>query len=132
MNRIAIALLAALAAAPAAASMIAPSGGGWYMGSWTCRIDGRPARMVWRVVDDTQTSCRGDNCTTTQGAKLVGSFSDSGSRWVELRQTSASPQELKFLYAGTDRWFLRNEGSGRAKGYTTWQGNRYPLECRKA
>lgn len=31
----------------------------WYFGSWNCRIDGRPARMVWRVVDDPQTNVLG-------------------------------------------------------------------------
>ena len=34
---------------PAHASQVV---GQWYHGNWSCRIDGRPARMRWVVRDD--------------------------------------------------------------------------------
>src|SRR5262245_37101177 len=68
------------ASGPALASQVV----GWWNGSWTCNIDGRPGRMRWTVVDDSQTTCDGDTCTSTSGARWRGSFSDNGSRWVPL------------------------------------------------
>lgn len=104
----------------------------WYFGSWKCQIDGRPARMIWRVVDDPNTSCVGDICTTTSGVKVVGKFSDNNSRWVPLKVRSSSSSTLNIRYMGAeqDNWFLRyDRNTRRATGWTTWRGNRYALSC---
>ena len=104
----------------------------WYFGSWNCNIDGRNSKMDWLVVDDPQTKCDGDVCSTTSGVKVVGRFSDNGSAWVSLAKHSANSTSLSIRYLGQeqDNWFLRyNVKSGRAIGWTTWRGKRYPLSC---
>jgi Family of unknown function (DUF6006) len=63
-------------------STVASQVAGWWGGNWNCNIDGRPARMRWNVVDDSQTTCNGNICSTTSGVRWKGSFSDNGSRWV--------------------------------------------------
>jgi Family of unknown function (DUF6006) len=65
-------------------STIASQAVGWWGGNWNCNIDGRSARMRWNVVDDSQTTCNGNICSTTSGVRWQGSFSDNGSRWVPL------------------------------------------------
>lgn len=120
--------LAALLALPSAprASMVA----GWWGGSWKCNIDGRPARMKWSAVDASETSCNGDECTQTSGARWAGSFSDNGSKWVPLRYASEGNQGgLYFRHADGNRWYLAKPVSGKATGFTTWNGQRYPLSC---
>lgn len=106
----------------------------WYHGSWACLIDGRDARMVWRVENDTRQSCSGGVCSVSHGVKVAGYFSDSGSRWVSLDAPSRAGNDLRFTYTGDNtRWFLRYDpGSRVASGNTVWQGRAYPLVCRKA
>ncbi len=104
----------------------------WYFGTWDCNIDGRSAKMQWLVVDDPQTHCDGEVCSTTSGVKVVGHFSDNGSAWVPLAKSSANSSSLSIRYLGQEQnnWFLRyNANSGQAAGWTTWRGKRYPLSC---
>lgn len=104
--------------------------GGWWGGSWKCNIDGRPARMNWAAVDDSESSCDGDTCTSTSGAKWSGKFSDNGSRWVPLRDArEGSKGGVFFRHADGNQWYLAKPVGGKAQGYTTWQGKRYPLAC---
>jgi len=104
----------------------------WYFGIWDCRIDGRPARMQWRVVDDPQTRCDGNVCSSTSGVKVVGRFSDHGSAWVPLgiRSDRGNTLGIRYLGAEQDNWSLRYNPSTRvAQGATTWHGQNYPLVC---
>ena len=115
---------------PAAASTIATQ---WFFGNWDCLIDGRPAQMQWSVVNNPQTQCNGDVCSTTSGVKLVGRFSDSRSPWVNLSKQWSNRSELGIRYLGReqDNWYLRQDSRTKiATGWTTWRGNRYPLQCR--
>ncbi|BAZ39071.1 hypothetical protein NIES4101_50230 [Calothrix sp. NIES-4101] len=123
-------------------SVLAPNGNAqaslavtqWFFGNWDCTIDGRPAKMQWRVVDDTQVNCNGDVCSSSSGVKVVGRFSDNGSAWVPLATRYSNRTDLGIRYLGReqDNWFLRFEPRGQsASGWTTWRGNRYPLMCRK-
>jgi len=106
----------------------------WYFGNWNCQIDGRLARMRWGVVNDPQTHCEGNICSTTSGVKVAGSFSDNGSGWVPLAKRYSRGYDFGIRYQGAepDNWFLRYDPQFRtASGWTTWRGNRYPLQCRK-
>jgi len=105
----------------------------WYFGTWNCNIDGRSAQMVWKVVDNPQTSCDGNVCSTSSGVAIKGWFNDSGSRWVPLESPRTVGNDFRFTYTG-DRtgWFLRyNPSSRSAVGNTVWQGKAYPLSCVK-
>jgi hypothetical protein len=107
----------------------------WFFGTWDCNIDGRPAQMQWRVVDDSQTTCNGNICSSTSGVRIDGRFSDNGSPWVSLgkRFSNAQRQELGIRYLGKeqDNWYLKyNSKTKVADGWTTWRGKRYPLQCR--
>lgn len=109
--------------------------GEWFFGLWDCNIDGRPAQMEWKVVNDPQTTCDGNVCSTTSGVRLVGRFSDNGSAWVSLGKRFSSRQRqdlgIRYLGAEPDNWYLRyNSRTRTADGWTTWRGNRYPLQCR--
>lgn len=133
IQKIGTALLAVLTFVPvydsAEASTVASQ---WYFGSWACRIDGRPAKMRWRVVDDPQTTCAGGICTSTSGVKVVGHFSDNGGPWVPLKATASGSTTLSIRYLGAqqDNWFLRYSPNTRsASGWTTWQRRRFPLSC---
>ena len=75
----------------------------WYFGLWDCNIDGRNAKMQWLVVDDPQTSCNGDVCSTTSGVKVVGRFSDNGSAWVSLAKRSANSTSLSIRYLAQEQ-----------------------------
>jgi Family of unknown function (DUF6006) len=111
---------------PANASQV----GGWWNGSWNCNIDGRAAQMKWSVVDDSQTSCNGDVCSTAASVRWAGQFSDSGSRWVALNNArSGNNGGLFFNHADGNRWYLAKPVSNKASGWTTWNGKRYPLSC---
>lgn len=130
-NRILIGLaLASLtllqATLPASASMVVRE---WYFGTWNCNIDGRPARMTWRVVDDSRTTCSGDVCSTTSGVAIRGSFSDNGGAWVPLTRVSSGTSFLSLRHADGNFWRLNVTGPGRAAGWTTWSGRRFPLSC---
>jgi Family of unknown function (DUF6006) len=72
-------ILLTVSAAPA--SQVAAE---WIFGHWDCQIDGRSAKMQWQVVNDSQTNCQGDGCSTTSGVKVMGWFSDNGGAWVPL------------------------------------------------
>src|ERR1043165_1767331 len=89
----------------------------------------RPARMVWRVVDDPRTSCQDDVCSTTSGVAIRGSFSDNGSRWVPLTAPVLRGSRLTFRHADGNFWYLDQVGANAANGQTTWNGRRYPLRC---
>jgi Family of unknown function (DUF6006) len=103
---------------------------GWWGGNWTCTIDGRPARMNWRVVDAGETSCDGDTCSTTSAVAWKGSFSDNGSGWVPLTNPRRGDRGgLYFFHADGNKWYLPVPANNKSTGWTTWQGNRYPLSC---
>ncbi len=104
----------------------------WYFGKWNCTIDGRPAKMQWLVVDDPQTTCSGGVCSSSSGVKVVGRFSDNGSAWVPLatRYLRGNDFGIRYLGAEQNNWMLRYQPSTKvAAGWTTWRGNRYPLQC---
>ncbi|HEY9694737.1 MAG TPA: DUF6006 family protein [Oculatellaceae cyanobacterium] len=106
----------------------------WYFGLWNCNIDGRPAQMQWYVVDDPQTTCSGGVCSSSSGVRVVGRFSDNRSPWVRLAKRYSNASELGIRYLGNeqDNWYLKyNSNTRLAKGWTTWRGNRYPLQCQK-
>lgn len=103
--------------------------GGWWGGNWKCNIDGRPARMNWSAVDDSQTSCSDGVCTSTSGARWAGKFSDNGARWVALRSPREGSRGMFFRHADGNQWYLAKPAGGKAVGWTTWQGKRYPLSC---
>lgn len=118
-----------ICASPAGASQVA---GQWWFGEWRCTIDGRPARMSWRVVDDPQTQCQGNVCSTSSGVKVVGRFSDNGSRWVPLTSPQNSGAMLRFRHADGNRWQLTRSNANLAVGNTVWQGRQFPLSCQRA
>ena len=104
----------------------------WYFGKWDCSIDGRPAKMQWLVVDDPQTSCSGNVCSSSSGVKVVGRFSDNGSAWVPLGKNYIRGNDFGIRYQGAepDNWFLRyNPSTKVASGWTTWRNHKYPLQC---
>lgn len=110
--------------------VVASQAVGWWGGNWNCNIDGRSAQMKWIVVDDSQTTCNGNICSTTSGVRWQGSFSDNGSRWVPL----TNPREgnrggLYFRHADGNQWYLGKPAGNRTTGWTTWNGKRYPLSC---
>jgi hypothetical protein len=105
---------------------------GWWDGDWTCSIDGRPARMRWRVVDATTTSCDGEICSTVAGSRYKGRFSDNGSPWVSLTHAKhGNNGGLYFKHADGNQWYLPQPTAGRTIGWTTWNGSRYKLSCRR-
>lgn len=106
----------------------------WFFGNWNCQIDGRPAKMQWQVVNDPQTHCEGGVCSSTSGVKVVGRFSDNGGPWVPLVKRYRHGNDFGIRYQGAepDNWFLRYDPRWKtATGWTTWRGNRYPLQCQK-
>lgn len=118
--------LSAASFSPAGAGMVT----GWWGGNWTCNIDGRPAQMKWVPVDDSQTSCNGDVCSTSSGARWKGSFSDNGSRWVPLNNPrTGNLGGLYFNHADGNRWYLPKPTGRQTVGWTTWNGQRYRLAC---
>jgi hypothetical protein len=136
MRKTLLSLFALLAILPGTTSAHASQvPGQWYFGNWNnCKIDGRPARMQWKVVDDPQTQCNGNICSSTSGVKVIGRFSDNGSAWVPLAVRYNRTNEVGIRYLGReqDDWMLRYNPSNRvATGYTTWRGNRYALSCRR-
>jgi Family of unknown function (DUF6006) len=107
----------------------------WYLGAWSdCRLDGRPARMQWRVVPAPPPLCRGNVCNKTAGLRILGRFSDNDSAWVPLAIRFARGNELGIRYLGAeqDNWsLLYNPGTKVAKGFVNWRGKSYPIECRR-
>lgn len=131
--RVLVHLSCALALLPAVADRAhASQVSGWWGGSWRCTIDGRPARMRWTVVDDSRTTCSGNVCSTSSGVRWKGSFSDNGSRWVPLTHARHSAQGgLLFRHADGNQWFLARPQNNTTNGWTTWNGRRYALSCRR-
>jgi Family of unknown function (DUF6006) len=110
--------------------VIASQVGGWWGGNWNCNIDGRPAQMRWRVVDDSQTTCDGNICSSTSGVRWQGSFSDNNSPWVPLTDPRQSSRGgFFFRHADGNQWYLARPTANRTSGWTTWNGQRYPLSC---
>ena len=88
----------------------------WFAGTWTGTIDGRPATMRWRVTG------------SGKGRQIVGEFSDGSSgSYVPLNYDSHTPDELFFRHADGNSWYLARKQDGQASGYTTWNGQKYPL-----
>ncbi|MDF2997661.1 MAG: hypothetical protein K0R27_3298 [Xanthobacteraceae bacterium] len=127
------ALCAGLIGLALTAASISPAGAGsvtgWWGGTWSCNIDGRPAKMKWVPVDDSQTSCNGVTCTTSSGARWKGSFSDNGSRWVPLTNPRTGDRGVYFNHADGNRWYLPRPSGRQSVGWTTWNGQRYRLAC---
>jgi hypothetical protein len=122
---------ASLLAYPVNASVVVRE---WFFGNWDCLIDGRPARMQWYIVDDPQTTCHDNVCSSTSAVRVVGRFSDSGGPWVPLARQWSRGNQLGIRYLGReqDNWYLSyNSVTRAARGWTTWRGNRYPLQCSK-
>lgn len=110
----------------------------WIKGDMNCKIDGRPAKMTWKIENRYETSCdsSGRYCTQSEYAVSVGSFSDNGGQWVPLASRGTRNGGNTFLihYQGAepDDWELTFAPSTEvAAGWTTWRGNRYPLSCWK-
>ena len=115
-----------------AAPALASTASGWWGGTWSCSIDGRPAHMKWVIVDDSQTTCSDGTCTTTSGVRWKGSFSDNGSAWVPLTDPRPGQQGgLFFRHADGNQWYLPKPTGNQTSGWTTWNGRRYPLSCRR-
>lgn len=124
----AVLCLATFSSTEPAAAGFAPVG--WWGGDWTCRIDGRPARMRWVPVNNDQVSCDGSECSIVSGASWKGSFSDNGSAWVPLRNARRGNQGgLFFNHADGNQWYLPEPNGRKTDGWTTWQGQRYRLSC---
>lgn len=124
-----VALFCLAVASPAYASTVS----GWWNGSWSCTIDGRPAQMRWTVVEDSQTIDNGDGtATSTSGARWKGRFSDNGSKWVALTNPRFGKKGgLYFNHADGNRWYLPKPTGNKTTGWTTWNGQQYPLSCWK-
>jgi hypothetical protein len=98
----------------------------WLGGRWNCNIDGRSARMEWRVVEDSD--C-GPGCHSS-AVRWDGRFSDNGAAWVPLTNLQAVRSGgFFFRHADGNRWYLAAPVNNRTVGYTTWNGNRYRLSC---
>jgi hypothetical protein len=105
---------------------------GWWYGDWNCLIDGRSARMQWRVVEAPDTTCSGDACSSTSAVRWDGRFSDSGSRWVALTNPrKGSRGGVFFRHADGNQWYLAVPAGRTTRGWTTWRGQRYDLSCTK-
>jgi hypothetical protein len=130
IRRVALGLVAATAIQAISDGASASTANGWWHGTWSCNIDGRNARMHWDVVSVTDGDCDGDVCWQSQSAEWRGYFSDSGSAWVPLTDARlASRGGMYFNHADGNRWYLARPEGNRASGWTTWQGQRYPLSC---
>lgn len=124
-----VALLSAFAVQDGRASTAA---GGWYVGKWSCQLDGRPTRMEWRIVSVDYGGDNGDGtATSVAGAELRGRLWDRNGPWATLTRTASTSTTLSFRHADGNRWFLRSDDGRAATGYSTWDGNRYPFTCRR-
>jgi hypothetical protein len=127
------AIVAALMYAALLAEANASGVAGWWGGTWTCKIDGRPAQMKWVPVSVVEGDCEGDTCSQSSSAAWKGSFFD-GSQWVALNNPRpGSKGGLYFNHADGNKWYLpepkQTRVGMRSEGWTTWQGNRYKLIC---
>lgn len=110
----------------------------WIKGEMNCKIDGRPAKMTWKIENRYEGNCdsSGEYCTQAEYAVSVGSFSDNGGQWIPLESRGSRNNGNTFLirYKGAepDNWELTFVPSTEvATGWTTWRGNRYSLSCWK-
>ena len=106
----------------------------WYLGNWTCNIDGRTGWVTWTAVNDT-TYCNGKVCLGNQRVTYQGAFRDSrAGGWVKLVGPSSQGNDLRFIYMGDYMpWFLRYDPQTMiATGNTIWRGKTYPLQCSQA
>lgn len=134
MKAIVMGVMFSVLAAPVLASTSALPR--WANGESNCKIDGRPAKMFWQVVDDPQTECEGNICSTTSAVKTVGHFSDNGGAWVNLRirevTNSGNTLDIRYLGSEPSNWQLNYDASTEiATGWTQWRGRRYQLSCWK-
>jgi Family of unknown function (DUF6006) len=107
---------------------------GWLFESGNCRIDGRPAKMQWELVERNLGSCKGDICSNIPVAVPEGKFSDNGGPWIPLQLTKSSPTAISIRYLGKeqDNWDLSyNDSTGIASGNTNLRGKSSPLQCSK-
>lgn len=95
----------------------------WYVGEWSCSIDGRPATMKWEQ---------------SAACEIKGSFRENTGTdgWSVLRLDNEADairgDSLHFTYMPDQTpWFLEATDSQRRSlaGYTTWEGSHYPLSC---
>ena len=107
----------------------------WFLGNWTCNIDGRSGQMNWQIVNDPQISCQDGVCSSTPGVAYKGRFRDSqgAGGWVRLESTSSDGNDLSFSHtADFTPWFLRYDPNTRvATGNSMWRGESYSLQCSK-
>lgn len=110
----------------------------WIRGDMNCKIDGRPAKMIWKIENRYETNCdpSGQYCSQAEYAISVGSFSDNGGAWVPLANNGTRNGGNTFLmrYQGAEPadWELTfSPNTEVAKGFTMWRGNPYRLECWK-
>ena len=105
----------------------------WFLGNWTCNIDGRTGWMTWEFVDNSKTYCRNGVCSDTSSVAYGGWFKDSrgAGSWVKLIRSSSWGNDLRFIYLGDyTQWFLRYDPQTMiATGNTMWRGKSYPLQC---
>ncbi|MDS9467311.1 DUF6006 family protein [Paracoccus sp. MBLB3053] len=131
---ISLTCIACILSLPFSTPSFANMASGWWGGDWDCIIDGRPARMRWSVVDNGSQSCEetdeGTICSSSVSAGWKGRFSDNGSKWVSLTNAKSGDKGgLFFTHADGNRWYLAKPVGRTAKGWTTWNGQRYPLSC---
>jgi Family of unknown function (DUF6006) len=101
-------------------------------GKWSCNIDGRSARMRWVPVEAGVNMCdnNGRNCVRNDRLRWLGGFSDNGSREVRLTDAREGARGgLNFRHADGNHWYLAKPVGNKATGWTTWNGQRYPLAC---
>ncbi|HRJ53760.1 MAG TPA: DUF6006 family protein [Candidatus Thiothrix moscowensis] len=114
----------------------------WINGEMNCKIDGRPAKMQWRVETRYETTCDtfGRNCSQAAYAVSIGSFSDNGGSWVPLesRGTGNGGNTFFIRYLGEqpNNWELSFIPAREiAQGHSVWRAGtynvRYDLECWK-
>jgi hypothetical protein len=100
----------------------------WWGGFWACTVDGRPARMKWGAAGYTPATA--GRVSVSHAARWKGSFSDNGSRWMPLTNPRQDTKGgLYFLHADGNQWYLAKPVNNKTKGWTTWNGQRYPLSC---
>ncbi len=106
----------------------------WFDGQWDCRIDGRPASMVWELVVGSETTCNGGICSTHETCTVQGWFRDNGGEAVLLKIGNRNDHQLLFTHTPDNtQWYLkqRGENPSAVSGYSTWQGKQYGLTCDK-
>lgn len=131
-TRMAGAALSAVVLLSSQSAFASQSRGMFYHGTWNCKLDGRNSQMVWKVANDTRTTCNSKGvCSVTHGVKDVGSFRDSTGPWVSLTPLGVSHQSITFRHADGNKWYLANTGTRKMSGHSTWMGKQYSLTCQR-